>query len=405
MPESFVAAKRMGALEGFELDVICGEPPPGWAREDDHSLDAYVAERFSHVTRVSRSSIWDHVRLTRYEPLIRPPDPFRLLNGPARRAAMRAIRTRRYSAIFTCSQLHSIHLVGLALKKRFRLPWLAHFSDPWVRNPFLSMTPLERRLNARLERRVMSTADRLLFTSRQAVDLSLEGYPESWRSKVRVLPHPYDPRLFPARTLSSADESVVLRYMGSFYGRRTPEPLVRALSQLAVDDPSLLLRLRVEIVGDAGPGLLADGAGALPPGVLTVLPRVDYVPSLELMADADGLLVVDAPGTTSPFLPSKLVDYVGAGRPIAALTPEGPAADLTRRLGGPVADPTDARACAEALRAVARLAQDFRTEPFGDPDVRREYTTETVGAQLAEIVGDVVAPASGVDDSLRARAS
>jgi glycosyltransferase involved in cell wall biosynthesis len=390
-PDAFVNAKRMGSLPGFDVDVVCGEPPPGWEAED-HSLDTYVAECFGQVVRVRRSRVWDVVRFGRFYTVLSPPDQFRLLNGPARRAAGRMLRRGGYAAVVTWSQMHSVQLVGRAVQRRFGLPWLAYLGDPWASNPFLSLNRLERRLNIRFERRVFAAADRLLFPSSETFERTLAAYPDSWRSKVHVIPHAFEPRLYPERRdPRRGDGRLLLRFLGAFYGRRTPGPLVAALDRLATTDPDLLGRVRVEIVGRVEPGMLeAAGAQRLPTGTLEVRPHVDYARSLELMVEADGLLVVDAPAEKSAFLPSKLVDYVGSGRPIAALTPDGPAAELTRRLGGPVADPSDPKAGAEALRQLLLLADRANSSPFGSAAVRKEYSAESGGAKMAQIVEELI---------------
>jgi hypothetical protein len=59
------------------------------------------------------------------------------------------------------------------------------------------------------------------------------------------------------------------------------------------------------------------------------------------MQNADLLLLIDAPMEMSPFLPSKLIDYVGSNVPVLAYTPPGPSADLVKELGGWVASPTE----------------------------------------------------------------
>jgi ribosomal protein L11 methylase PrmA len=41
-------------------------------------------------------------------------------------------------------------------------------------------------------------------------------------------------------------------------------------------------------------------------------------------------------------MPSKLIDYFGAGSPILAITPSGTTADLVKEYGGAVASPFDA---------------------------------------------------------------
>ena len=389
-PEAMLSAKRMGALPSFEVDVLTSDPPGDWQGQNQ-ALDEYVRDRFGRVERVRRRAAWDRVRLGPAAGAIRQPDEFRLLNGPMRRAAERAVGKRDYAAIVSWSQWHSIHLVAKGLAKRHEIPWIAHLSDPWLRNPFVSRTPMAERLNARMERSVFERADRILFTSDETVELCMPGYPPEWRDKVRVLPHAFDPELFAVRepAPSAHDRAIVLRYLGAFYGPRSPAPLIAALGRL---DPDLVGRLRVEIVGRVEPGMLDTAeARALPEGTIVWREPVDYLDSLAEMAAADGLLVVDAPADSSPFLPSKLVDYVGAGRPIAALTPPGAAAELTRRLGGPVADPSDVEACARALRELVGLIEAAGDAPFGDPDVRAEYDMNRVGERMASVVRELVA--------------
>ena len=70
----------------------------------------------------------------------------------------------------------------------------------------------------------------------------------------------------------------------------------------------------------------------LPPQCVKFLPRVGYLQSLALAKSADLLLNIDAPAATSVFLPSKLIDYIGAGRPIFGITPAGTAARLIQSL-------------------------------------------------------------------------
>ncbi|GMA50015.1 hypothetical protein GCM10025857_13720 [Alicyclobacillus contaminans] len=52
--------------------------------------------------------------------------------------------------------------------------------------------------------------------------------------------------------------------------------------------------------------------------------RVTYFESLNLMTKSDVLLLIDAPSKTgiNPFLASKLVDYLGAGKRILGITDE-----------------------------------------------------------------------------------
>ena len=90
------------------------------------------------------------------------------------------------------------------------------------------------------------------------------------------------------------------------------------------------------------------------------------------MRSADVLLAIDAPFVDSPYLPSKVADYVGASKPLLALTPK--AGELARLLGpdsGWVAHPDDADDIARALtRAVARVRDGTAALP---PELREQF--------------------------------
>jgi hypothetical protein len=193
--------------------------------------------------------------------------------------------------------------------------------------------------------------------------------------------------LYPPRR-APEDDALRVRYVGNFYGTRTPAPLLRALAALHSSDPSSLDRVFFELVGVTDPNIVEScGAGGLPAGVVSVGPPVGYGESLRLMTEADGLLIIDAPADVSVFLPSKLIDYVGAGRPVLGLTPRGAAARLITRLGGWVADPSDDAAGAAALRSFLDFLRRRRDEGggvWGEPDVRREYEAAHLAEQFDE---------------------
>ncbi len=107
-------------------------------------------------------------------------------------------------------------------------------------------------------------------------------------------------------------------------------------------------------------------------------------------------MVIDAPvpaNQKSVFLPSKLVEYVGADRPIIGLTPPGSAAYLISRLGGWVADPGSADDVTEGLRQFLRFVSERRDDGaagWGREEVRREFLAETVAAKFQEVLAELI---------------
>ena len=327
-------------------------------------------------------------------PLVdRSPDQFTPWKPAVLSAVESFLRAGDYRAdvLATFGSPMSDHLIGLALKRRLGVPWVAHFSDPWVDNPFLPYDRLTRRVNRALERRVLREADRLVFTSAETVELvaSKQGH---WLSeKSRVLEHAFEPGLFDAPA-ARADSEIVVRYVGDFYGRRTPAPLFEALRRLLASEPLTLAGVRFELVGAKDESQLEEGGlGALPEGLVVSRPTVGYLESLRLMRESDGLLVIDAPAELSVFLPSKLIDYVGAARPVCGITPRGAAASVIQRLGGWVAAPSDTAGVAETLKSfIAFLRENRGQAAWGDAAARSVFEAPAVAEKFAAILREVL---------------
>ncbi|NHZ78553.1 glycosyltransferase [Massilia sp. CCM 8695] len=319
--------------------------------------------------------------------------------GPWRRRALgpalERIAASGSEALVSFGMPMSDHLLALELKRRTGLPWLAHFSDPWSDNPFHPNTWLEHRVNAALERRVIGAADRVLFTSQRTLDLVMAKYPPAWRARAAVLPHAWDMDNFagPAPALAAAVDVAarpgvrhVVRHIGACYGARSPEPLFAALARILERQPAALDTVAFEFVGHVSPNLLASEAyKALPAGLVRMRGQVGYRESLQLARDSDALLVIDAPSQLpSVFLPSKLVEYIGARRPVWGITPPGTSADLIAEWAGSA----DACAAPDDIEAVTRMlragldALDGAAERGGPEAVAERFAAPRVAAAL-----------------------
>jgi len=323
----------------------------------------------------------------------RSPDHLRPWKAAVLKRVERLIESEQYRpdvvATFSFPLIDAV--IGIDLKRKYGFPWIAHFSDPWVDSPFKRFDRLTRAVNLRLERQVIEYADRIVFTSPETAELVMKKYANGLHSKVRIVPHAYEPELF-GRSENLANNRLPIRFLGELYQHRTPKPLFTALERLAKTDPSLVDKFSFEIIGDLN-DLNLEGLGLLklPKGLVLVRPPVKYSESLALMTSASGLMVIDAPVSgknKSVFLPSKLVEYVGAGRPVLGLTPPGTAADLIRDLGGWVADPGNP----EELERVTREFLNFvllhkdGNSPWGNSEVRKRFELHNVVAAFQKVL-------------------
>ena len=309
------------------------------------------------MVRVPSPEEWLALRVAwRVAPGLRDfPDSTRVWVPRAAHAAARIAAGGDCAGLITFAQPWSDHLVGLRVRRSTGLPWVAHFSDPWADSPYA--TPRQRSIWRRMEEEVVREASAVVFVSEETAALVMAKYPDGLRDKVSVVPHGFDSRAH-AGAPRAVDSRRPLRlvYAGRFYaGIRTPMPLLRALAQLNARDP-LAGALEVLFVGPYVQQYERDAAALQVDSIVRFRGRVPPAEAARAAADADVLLVIDAPSDgPSVFLPSKLIDYLPFRKTILGVTPEsGASARLLRRLGCPVAPPDDVDAIAAALADLVR---------------------------------------------------
>ena len=257
--------------------------------------------------------------------------------GPARRF-LATQDLDRFDVVLSCSQPHANHLLGQEIAREAGLPWVAYFSDPWTDSPYQTFgSDAVRAFHLELEDSIHRDADRVLFTCEEMREMVVGRHAALSNEKTGVLPHAFVSDWYPPR--EPRGEGGVFRILqtGSFYGPRTPEPLIEAL--LAIGSPHELVgRVKIESYGGMDPRhrqrIVAEGLEE----VFVTHGFIPYLETLQLMRSHDALILIDAPLTStdeSVFLPSKLVDYLGSGTPVIAVTPEhGATARVVREAGG-----------------------------------------------------------------------
>src|SRR5262245_31988255 len=116
----------------------------------------------------------------------------------AYKACVRAIDFERPDAVLTSSPPHCVHFLGLLLKKRFRLPWVAEFRDPWIaNNSNLQHRTVQSVWESYCEAAVIKQADRIVLNTPSARTELQRAFPAQ-ASKMIVITNGYDPEVFAA---------------------------------------------------------------------------------------------------------------------------------------------------------------------------------------------------------------
>jgi glycosyltransferase involved in cell wall biosynthesis len=229
--------------------------------------------------------------------------------------------------IFSFANPQESNIIGALASKKTGLPFVSHFSDPYVDNPYSTFKGLNLIKARYLERLVVKQSKKIIFTNQVALDLVMKKYSQKDRRKASVIPHCFDEKDYP-ENISKDTEKFVISYIGAFYKERNPELLLKALKRITENSPELKDKFEIFFVGGensyAGFGKEkieeAIKNNNLEGKVHLILP-VKYKASLKLMKKSDCLIAIDADFLNSPFLPSKLIDYAGARRYIIGITP------------------------------------------------------------------------------------
>ena len=309
------------------------------------------------------------------------------------RAGRELVRSRRFDAMHSWSSYPVSHLVALALRRETGLPWVLHFSDPWSDSPYFGVSPLRRAVAKKLERAVIGAADAIVFITEETRELVMSKYPKAWREKAHVIAHGYLAEDVIRPRPTAAAGPLVLTHAGSFYlGMREPYTLIAAVARLHRESP-LDDRLRLVFVGPTLPRYVKAAADAGLAGIVTWTGPVSWAESQRLVEGSDVLVVIDAQSEgPSVFLPSKLVDYLSARKPILGLTPAvGSTASLLRRLGCPVLDPEDVTGVTRAIDDLVRARRRGTLElPMDYVKVADEYEIRPLTRVLDRILRDAI---------------
>ncbi|WP_420547779.1 hypothetical protein [Curvivirga sp.] len=385
-----VQVSRLVKHLAVDLDIVCcGENVNGQTVVDTEVLGNGEQVRIHRVGRSKVTRIKERVLGKFFPKYLSKPDIHVCWAQEVVRYIVEKKLLSPEDILVTFSQPLSDHFIGYKLKQKIGCDWIMHFSDPWTQNPFMKF-PDDAVLNwhKRKEEAFFKIADKIIFTSDEARDISLSNLNASIKDKAYSLPH-----ILPDAIDCVSEEVTqrsIARYIGNFYGHRTPEPLFNAIEIMAAKNLEILKMWKFELYGnfehmDVSPQTLYDKY-PLASSYIEFKEEVSTKASLELMVKSNLLLIIDASASLSVFLPSKLIDYLGAGRPIFGITPKGTAANLIMQLGGRVADPSHAVEIANELEKVLEECKDWdRRNIWGDLSVRAKFKGENVAKRFKEI--------------------
>ena len=346
-------------------------------------------------------------------------------------------RQNPYDFIMTRSMPPEAFKVGIILKQNHpELKWIASMGDPVSNNPYeltsyiydnkmftekrkkellhLVQTGEEHSVeekylkhmiaNRKMEEEAFELADLVVCPSNAQKEYTLKNH--AGYKKMVAIPHTFDREMYPG-SVKEDQGKVVFTYAGSSDKTRSLMPFVYALRSIrskelmAENDPIAVYpkitdKITIKLIGNH-PNSLYDAIENFYLGeCFEFVGNTDYITSLKMMEESDWLLHIDAKqpkampeGTI--FFAGKLADYMGAERPILAITDENsPADNIVKGSGGLSLYTKKADAVEAALVRIVQGKMNVDMKSSDRVEYRERFSAEKVAGMFDDLVENLI---------------
>jgi len=254
------------------------------------------------------------------------------------RRAHQLVVSGRVDCVVTTSPPNATHLVGLLLRRRLKVPWVADLRDPILDNfAYEPSGVIEDRCWRWFERAVLTQADRCVVTCPELAQRLAERYGgatdrrcgKATDERLRVVTNGFDPADAPVTGAtgheSTEDRPFTVAHVGAFYRQQSVEPVLGAFRRLLADRAELAGRIRFRVVGS----IAASQKRAISDADRACLEDMGYRPHRQAigeMARADLLLLMTPANDGGRLcIPAKAFEYLAFGRHVLAVVHAGTA--------------------------------------------------------------------------------
>ena len=180
-------------------------------------------------SRLARALGW---RLDRWTQRRSFPDAYARWARSSVRPLCRLVARQQVGAIYSTFSPPSDHLLGLALKRRTHLPWIADFRDLWTDDyRYDEPSPARARADRCLEQEILRAADVVIGVTKTQTEVLASRLPSS-RAKFVTITNGFDPSDFSGLPETTNEEArnvgrFVLAYIGRLDHRRAVDGVAR----------------------------------------------------------------------------------------------------------------------------------------------------------------------------------
>lgn len=294
------------------------------------------------------------------------------------------IEEQEIDTIITSGPPHSMHLIGLGIKQKLNVQWIADFRDPWTSIGYhkkMRLTQKATKKHIDLENQVLNTADKIVVTSKG----TLQEFKQKTKQPIHVITNGFEPSR--GEVNSTLDKKFTLAHIGSLLSARNPEILWKALNELVTENTQFANNFELKFAGVVSKTVMQTITEYELGDYVTNLGYISHEKAMELQRQSQVLLLIEIDSEeTQMIIPGKLFEYIQSGRPILSLGP--PKADfasiIKETVTGSFFQYTEKQALKEQILS---YFEDYLKDKLAvSPQGIEKYTRKNLTAQLATVI-------------------
>ena len=317
------------------------------------------------------------------------PDARRFWIKPSVRFLVKFLSETKVDVIITTGPPHSLHLIGLEVVAKTKIPWIADFRDPWTSMDYykdLQLTRWADEKHHRLEKEVLQRANAVIAVGK----MMQREFEEKRGALVEYLPNGYDLKEFFVDHPIQFDYEFTIVHAGSLFERRNPLSLWKAMTELRDESHPLLQKIKIKLLGRVDETVLKS---IQKNGLHDFVQLIPFVPHPELVTHLQSaqvlLLPIDNFEGAKWVLTGKLFEYLAAQRPVLCIGPvDGDAAEIIYETGvGEIFDFEDVAGIKKYMVTAFGLYEK-NSLTLENPQIGR-YSLQGLTQKLADILNHI----------------
>ncbi len=314
------------------------------------------------------------------------PDARKFWIKPSIKYLSEYLKNNKVDVIITTGPPHSLHLIGMELKRRFPIKWISDFRDPWTDIDYFHQLPLTEKAiqkHKELEKKVLQQSDVVIVIGK-----TMKEKFDKFNRNIHVISNGFDGDI--AASEKELDKKFSITHIGLMNADRNPKILWEVLSEMISEISEFAKDLEIKLIGEVAKEVKTHIADSK---LEKMTQYINYVPHHKVMEYQRStqvlLLAVNNVPSAKGIITGKIFEYLQANRPIVAIAPKnGDLAEIIDKTNaGFVVDFDDKE---NLKKTILDLYKKYKGgELKVDTNNIEQYQRKNLTSKLAEVIKNI----------------